>query len=159
MAGLVVPVVFDEDALVTDLRNLADTAAAALEELRTQAERDGGIPYERLKACQQGEARDGTDLTGCVKTYVHWPTGPWASSSAPAKTPNGPSRSIRSPTDDDTPPGPVNSASTRSPTNGCTVEAEQPRERQASRASQQVTLPTRGVVVRRVAAVRPAPLP
>lgn len=77
MAGLVVPVVFDEDALVTDLQNLADAAAAALEELCTQAERDGGIPYERLKACQQGKARDGTDLTGCVKTYVHWPTGPW----------------------------------------------------------------------------------
>jgi hypothetical protein len=74
--GIIVPVVFDEENLAIDLRGLPDTATAALRDVRTQAERQGGVPYERLAACHS-EARDGTDLAGCVKTYVPWPTGPW----------------------------------------------------------------------------------
>ncbi len=76
MAGLVVPVVFDEDILAIDLEHLPDAATAALGELRIEVERDGGIPYTHLKACH-ADARDGTDLTGCIKAYVPWPTGSW----------------------------------------------------------------------------------
>ncbi len=70
------PVVFDESILAIDSERLPDTAAAALQGLRTEVNRSGGISQERLKRCL-GEARDGTDLTGCVKTYVPWPDGPW----------------------------------------------------------------------------------
>jgi hypothetical protein len=70
------PVIFDEPTLAIDSERLPPTAAAALQGLRTRAERSGGISQQRLKRCL-GEARDGTDLTGCVKTYVPWPDGPW----------------------------------------------------------------------------------
>jgi hypothetical protein len=76
MAELAVPVVFDDDVLAVDLEHLPDAATAALSKVRTKVERSGGIPYVRLAACHS-EGRDGTDLTGCVKTYVPWPTGPW----------------------------------------------------------------------------------
>jgi hypothetical protein len=76
MAELVVPVVFDDDVLTADLGCLPDAAAAALSEVRAQVKPAGGLPYGRLAACHS-EGRDGTDLTGCVKTYVPSPIGPW----------------------------------------------------------------------------------
>ena len=76
MTELVVPVVFDGGVLAVDLEHLPDAAAAALRAVRAQVERVGGLPYTRLAACHS-EGRDGTDLPGCVKTYVPWPTGPW----------------------------------------------------------------------------------
>ncbi len=70
------PIVFDESILDSDLQRLPAAAKVALNRLRTQTQRDGGISLGRLKRCH-GEARDGTDLGGCVKTYVEWPNGPW----------------------------------------------------------------------------------
>ena len=80
MAGarrtVVFPAIFDESILSIDQERLPAAAAEALRSLRTQTERHGGIPQERLKRCH-GDARDGTDLAGCVKTYLPWPDGPW----------------------------------------------------------------------------------
>jgi len=45
----------------------------ALEVLGRGLDRLGGLPRERLMACE-AEGRDGTRL-GCVKTYVPWPAG------------------------------------------------------------------------------------
>lgn len=76
MTGLVVPVVFDDGVLTVDLERLPGAAAVALHAVRARVERIGGLPYTQLAACHS-EGRDGTDLAGCVKTYVPWPTGPW----------------------------------------------------------------------------------
>ncbi len=70
------PIVFDESILNSDLQRLPAAAETALHRLHAQTQRDGGIPRGHLKRCH-GEARDGTDLEGCVKTYVEWPNGPW----------------------------------------------------------------------------------
>jgi len=51
-------------------------ARHALELLRREFDRDGGVPISRLKRCET-EGRDGTHLPGCVKTYVPWPSGPF----------------------------------------------------------------------------------
>jgi hypothetical protein len=70
----VFPVGFDDDALAEDLERLPASAEIALREFRKELRRHGGIPLSRLKACQ-AEARDGTRLGGCVKTYIPWPNG------------------------------------------------------------------------------------
>jgi hypothetical protein len=70
----VFPVGFDEDALTEDLERLPVSAENALREFRKELRREGGIPKSRLRACQ-AEGRDGTNLGGCVKTYVPWPDG------------------------------------------------------------------------------------
>jgi hypothetical protein len=72
--GPVFPVAFDELAIAEDLARLGDAGAAALAELAREVERLGGLPRERLMACEP-EGRDGTRLGGCVKTYVTWPAG------------------------------------------------------------------------------------
>jgi hypothetical protein len=72
----IVPIVFDDKLVSTDLEHLTDAAGAALVDLRREVDRDGGLPVSRLKRCQ-AEGRDGTRLAGFVKTYVPWPTGPW----------------------------------------------------------------------------------
>ncbi len=72
----IVPVVFDEDAIASDLEHLSDAAGAALVQLRREVDRDGGLPKSRLLRCQP-EGRDGTRLGGCAKTRVPWPNGPW----------------------------------------------------------------------------------
>jgi hypothetical protein len=72
--GPVVPVLFDEPAIAEDLSHLPGGARVALDALCRELERDGGLPMARLKRCD-AEGRDGTDLGGCVKTYVPWPTG------------------------------------------------------------------------------------
>jgi hypothetical protein len=73
-AAPIVPVQFDEHAIVEDLTHHPLPARRALELFRREVDRDGGLPFSRLKRCD-AEARDGTRLKGCVKTYVPWPTG------------------------------------------------------------------------------------
>jgi hypothetical protein len=73
-AGPLFPVVFDEHAIAEDLAHHPPVARHALELLRRELDRDGGIPASRLKRCE-AEGRDGTALAGCLKTYVPWPTG------------------------------------------------------------------------------------
>jgi hypothetical protein len=73
---VIVPIVFDDEALGTDLEHLTDAAGGALLQLRRDAGRDGGLPKSRLLRCQP-EGRDGTRLGGCTKTRVPWPDGPW----------------------------------------------------------------------------------
>ncbi len=70
----VFPVRFDEEAMAKDLARLSESAGEALVALREEVEKLGGLPQSRLKACEDG-ARDGTNLEGCVKTYVPWPDG------------------------------------------------------------------------------------
>ncbi len=70
----VFPVAFDELAMAEDLARLGETGAEALAEFGQEIERVGGLPTERLVACEV-EGRDGTRLGGCVKTYVPWPAG------------------------------------------------------------------------------------
>ena len=55
----IVPIVFDEKLLSTDLAHMTDAAGAALVPLRREVDRDGGLSFSRLKRCQ-AEGRDGT---------------------------------------------------------------------------------------------------
>jgi hypothetical protein len=73
-AGPQFPVVFDEQAIAEDLVHHPPVARHALELLRRELDRDGGLPVSRLKRCE-AEGQDGTRLAGCLKTYVPWPTG------------------------------------------------------------------------------------
>lgn len=52
----------------------AGRGSAAFAEFGREIDRLGGLPRERLLACEV-EGRDGTWLGGCVKTYVPWPAG------------------------------------------------------------------------------------
>jgi hypothetical protein len=72
--GPVFPVAFDELAIAEDLARLGDAGAEALAEFGREIDRLGGLPRGRLMACEP-EGRDGTQLGGCVKTYVPWPAG------------------------------------------------------------------------------------
>jgi hypothetical protein len=60
--------------MAEDLARLDRGAADALAALGREVDRLGGLPRERLMACE-AEGRDGTRLGGCVKTYVPWPAG------------------------------------------------------------------------------------
>ncbi|MDE3024417.1 MAG: hypothetical protein KGI93_02485 [Acidobacteriota bacterium] len=68
------PVAFDELAMAEDCARLGHAGIAACAELGREIDRLGGLPRERLLACE-AEGRDGTRLPGCVKTYVPWPAG------------------------------------------------------------------------------------
>jgi hypothetical protein len=70
----VIPVGFDEAAMAEDLAHLSESEGQALLALCEEVERLGGLPRSRLKACEDG-AGEGTNLAGCVKTYVPWPDG------------------------------------------------------------------------------------
>jgi hypothetical protein len=70
----VFPVAFDEVAMAEDLARLGQAGAEALARLGREIDRVGGLPRARLLACE-AEARDGTRLADCVKTYVPWPAG------------------------------------------------------------------------------------
>lgn len=72
--GRVFPLAFDEAAMAEDLARLGEAGAEALAGLGREIDRAGGLPAERLMACE-AEGRDGTRLGGCVKTYVPWPAG------------------------------------------------------------------------------------
>lgn len=60
----VVPVLFDEAAITYDLDRLPASARIALQALRKQIQRDGGLSTTRLKRCA-AEAADGTLLPHC----------------------------------------------------------------------------------------------
>lgn len=68
------PVAFDELVMAEDLAGLGKGGAEALAALGREIDRLGGLPRDRLLACE-AEGRDGTRLGGCVKTYVPWPAG------------------------------------------------------------------------------------
>jgi hypothetical protein len=72
--GPVFPVAFDELAMVEDLARLGQEGAEALAARGREIDRLGGLPHERLLACE-AEGRGGTRLGGRVKTYVPWPAG------------------------------------------------------------------------------------
>ncbi|MGI8731146.1 MAG: hypothetical protein ACR2LK_14385 [Solirubrobacteraceae bacterium] len=80
---------FDEVAIADDLARLGETGAVALAELARDVERFGGLPRQRLQACDE-EGRDGTRLGGCVKTYVPWPTGRYGALMIATSHPNRP---------------------------------------------------------------------
>jgi hypothetical protein len=50
-AGMVLPVVFDDAAIAEDLSDHPAVARNALDVFRREVERDGGIPFSRLKRC------------------------------------------------------------------------------------------------------------
>jgi hypothetical protein len=72
--GPVFPVAFDEIAMAEDLARLGRAGSAAFAEFGREIDRLGGLPRERLFACEE-EGQDSTQLGGCVKTYVPWPAG------------------------------------------------------------------------------------
>jgi hypothetical protein len=69
-----VPALLDDGQVKDDLAYLPNNAATALRSLQRNINRDGGIAASRLRPCE-AEARDGTRLDGCLKTYVPWPDG------------------------------------------------------------------------------------
>jgi hypothetical protein len=85
----VFPVGFDDDALEEDLAHLPASAKEALRLFRREARRLGGIPKSRLMVCQ-AEARDGTRLGGCVKTYIPWRDGRFGAVFVAVTHPNRP---------------------------------------------------------------------
>jgi hypothetical protein len=87
--GPVFPVAFDELAIAEDLARLGEAGAEALGELGREIDRQGGLAYERLMACE-AEGRDGTRLGGCVKTYVPWPAGRFGAVMAAVSHPERP---------------------------------------------------------------------
>ena len=76
MTAVVVPVLFDEKQIERDLTRLAPSARIALDDVRRQIRRDGGLPTTRLRSCD-AEGRDGTELPDCFKTYVPWDENKW----------------------------------------------------------------------------------
>src|SRR5436309_13555058 len=87
--GPVFPVAFDELAITEDLARLGDAGAEALADLGRDVDRLGGLPHERLMACEAG-GRDGTRLGGCVKTYAPWPAGRFGAVMVPVNHPERP---------------------------------------------------------------------
>ena len=65
----------DERALAEDLSHASDAARSAIEPMVHHLESDGA-PVAWLKRCD-AEARDGTQLPGCVKLYIPQPAGQW----------------------------------------------------------------------------------
>jgi hypothetical protein len=74
-ADIVFPVRFDEAAFDEDLLHVTPRGRSAAIRHRAAIERDG-LPAAQLVRCD-AEARDGTDLSGCVKTRLPWPDGEW----------------------------------------------------------------------------------
>jgi hypothetical protein len=66
---------FDEEAFAEDLAHATEAGRRVAETERARIEREG-IPVGELLACD-AEARDGTRLGGCVKTYLPQPDGSW----------------------------------------------------------------------------------
>jgi hypothetical protein len=88
-AGSLIPIRFDEQAIADDLSHHPPVACHALELLRRELDRDGGLPVSRLKRCE-AEGHDGTRLANCLKTYVPWPTGRFGLVMVPAAHPTRP---------------------------------------------------------------------
>lgn len=66
---------FDEDAFAEDLSHATEAGRSVAIAERERLEKHG-IKVEELLACE-AEARDGTRLGGCVKTYLPRPDGDW----------------------------------------------------------------------------------
>ena len=66
---------FDEEAFAEDLAHATQAGRRVAETERARLEREG-TPARELLACD-AEARDGTRLAGCVKTYLPQPDGQW----------------------------------------------------------------------------------
>jgi hypothetical protein len=69
------PVYVDDETFTEDVNHATPAGRRAAERARLRLEREGITPGE-LYACDP-EARDGTRLAGCVKTYLPRPDGPW----------------------------------------------------------------------------------
>ncbi len=65
----------DDTAFAEDQAHSTPAGRDAALRKRVAVERDGQ-PADDLITCDD-EARDGTRLPGCFKTYVPWPTGRW----------------------------------------------------------------------------------
>jgi hypothetical protein len=65
----------DEKAFAEDLASAGEAATAAIEPEIRSLEADG-VPVASLRPCE-AEARDGTQLGGCVKRYIPQPNGRW----------------------------------------------------------------------------------
>lgn len=65
----------DDAILEEDLAHATAAGLAAIAPAMNRFVRDG-VPAAWLKRCQ-GEHRDGTDLSGCVKVYIPPPDGRW----------------------------------------------------------------------------------
>ena len=74
-SGPVFPVHVDQRELAEDLGHASDAARAAIEPMVERLKADGA-PKDWLKQCD-AEARDGTQLAGCVKLYIPRPAGQW----------------------------------------------------------------------------------
>jgi hypothetical protein len=74
--GLRIPVVFNEHAIAEDLAHHPAVARHALELLRRELDRGGGLLVARLKRCE-AEGRDGTRLAGGEGSLdiSSWPAG------------------------------------------------------------------------------------
>lgn len=68
-------VTFDDAALAEDLAHTSAPGRAVALHARRQLAAHG-IPAARLRPCLS-EGRDGTQLPGCVKTYLPAPAGDW----------------------------------------------------------------------------------
>ena len=66
-------VLFAPDAIAEDLEH-ATTAARKIGETAVARLGVDGIAADQLISCK-AEGRDGTELPGCVKTYLPWPAG------------------------------------------------------------------------------------
>lgn len=69
------PAVFDDALFEADLQRVGGSGRVALRAARRRIERDG-LPADARRRCQTDHA-GGTDLPGCVKTYVPGPGGAW----------------------------------------------------------------------------------
>jgi hypothetical protein len=78
---------FDGEAFTEDLHHASAAARVVGQRERSRLQRDGVAPGE-LKACH-AQGRDGTELAGCVKTYLPRPNGPWGMVFTGDREPNG----------------------------------------------------------------------
>ena len=74
-SGPTFPVHVDERELAEDLAHASEAGRAAIEPIIQRLMADGA-PVPWLKQCD-AEARDGTQLPGCVKLYIPQPAGQW----------------------------------------------------------------------------------
>lgn len=82
------PVFADAGQLDADLEHSTPAARAALQTWLATTERDGGVLAADLRACQV-DARDGTSLPNCVKSYVPQPAGQWGVVMCAVRGPSG----------------------------------------------------------------------
>lgn len=74
-SGPTFPVHVDERELAEDLAHASEAGRAAIEPMLEMLRVDG-VSKDWLRQCD-AEARDGTQLAGCVKLYIPQPAGQW----------------------------------------------------------------------------------